>query len=90
MKNAVEITIDSAGRLVVPKAIREEAGVRPGLPLRITLREGRIEIEPAPRKIRIVEKDGLHVAVPREKSTALTAETVRKTLHRIRNRRTRD
>ena len=90
MKNTTEITIDSAGRLIVPKAIREEAGVLPGVPLRITLHEGRIEIEPAPRKIRIIEKGGLHVAIPQEESTTLTEDTVHKTLHQIRNRRAKD
>jgi AbrB family looped-hinge helix DNA binding protein len=39
--------MDKAGRLVLPKAIREEAGIEPGIPLRIAVRDGRVEIEPA-------------------------------------------
>ena len=41
--------MDAAGRLVVPKAIREAAGLVAGMPLAITVSEGRIEIAPAPR-----------------------------------------
>jgi DNA-binding transcriptional regulator/RsmH inhibitor MraZ len=33
MTSAVELAIDGSGRLVLPKAIREEAGIEPGVPL---------------------------------------------------------
>ena len=33
MKDAIQIAIDSAGRLVLPKAVREEAGILPGMSL---------------------------------------------------------
>jgi AbrB family looped-hinge helix DNA binding protein len=44
-------TIDSAGRLVVPKEVRQQAQLEPGMPLEIRYREGCIEIEPAPLEV---------------------------------------
>lgn len=39
-------TIDSAGRVVIPKALRDEAGLCPGTEIEIQLRNGHLEIEP--------------------------------------------
>ncbi len=39
--------IDSAGRVVIPKALRDQAGLSPGTEIEVQLRNGRIEIEPA-------------------------------------------
>jgi AbrB family looped-hinge helix DNA binding protein len=49
-------TIDKAGRVVIPAAVRERAGLTPGTPLEITVDEFGVRIErlaPAPRLIRI-------------------------------------
>jgi AbrB family looped-hinge helix DNA binding protein len=40
-------TIDSAGRIVIPKSLREQAGLLPGVELRIELDGSGIHIEPA-------------------------------------------
>lgn len=58
----METTIDAAGRVVIPKSIREEAGLKPGSPLKIEYREGRIEIERKSPKVRLVKKGSLLVA----------------------------
>lgn len=47
---AMKTTIDAAGRLAIPKAIREQAGLRPGIELDVRLSDGVVEIEPAPRR----------------------------------------
>jgi AbrB family looped-hinge helix DNA binding protein len=86
MKDAIQTTIDSAGRLVLPKAVREEAGILPGMSLRVSVREGRIEIEPVPRQVQIVQKGLLRVAVPVEEGPALSLETVEQVRREVRER----
>jgi len=83
----MKTTIDPAGRLVIPKEIRREAGLKAGMPLDIRLREGRIEIEPAPLHVRLVRKGKLLVAVPETKVATLTAETVEQTRRMLRRGR---
>lgn len=77
----MEATIDAAGRVVIPKSIREAAGLKPGSPLKIEYREGRIEIERKSPKVRLVKKGGLLVAsVPGARKVSLeeTNEWIRK------------
>jgi AbrB family looped-hinge helix DNA binding protein len=85
----MKTTIDQAGRLVIPKEIRREAGLKPGMPLDIRLREGRIEIEAAPLSVRLVRKGRLLVAVAGAKVPALTSEAVERTREDLRRSRTR-
>lgn len=78
-------TIDSAGRLVIPLQVRQSAGLRPGMPLEVRCRDGRVEIEPAPLDVRLVRRGRFVVAVPAEEIQPLTAEMVeetRESLHR--------
>ncbi len=46
-------TIDRAGRLVIPKEIRDRAGLTPGMPLNIRVHNGVIEIEPEGLPVRL-------------------------------------
>jgi AbrB family looped-hinge helix DNA binding protein len=55
-------TIDAAGRIVIPKQIREAAGLVPGEQLAVRVRDGRVEIEPAPRAVKIVKRGAVRVA----------------------------
>lgn len=80
------VTIDGAGRLVIPKSIREQAGFAPNLPLEISVRDGKVEIEPAPRAVEIVKKGRVHVAVPVHDSDRLDPSTVEATRQRLRER----
>ena len=80
-------TMDSAGRLVIPKDIRTEAGIRPGMPLDVRVRDGRIEIEPAPLSVRFQKRGRFLVAVPKEQVPPLTSETVEKTRNKLRRER---
>lgn len=81
-----EITIDVAGRLVVPKSLRDRAGIRPGMKLEIRWREGRIEIEPAPREVRLKRRGKMLVAEPVEPSDRLSTEDVERTVDELRSR----
>ena len=49
-------TIDKAGRVVIPAAIRDRAGLRPGTALEVTVDETGVRIErvaPGPKLVRI-------------------------------------
>jgi len=80
-------TMDNAGRLVVPKPIREEAGLLPGEPLEVSVHDGRVEIAPAPREVRIEERGGFRIAEPVGSHETLHEKTVRKTRDRLRGDR---
>ena len=84
MKNAIQTTIDSAGRLALPETVRDQAGIQPGMTLEISVQDGRIEIEPVPCDVRIVQRGPLYVAVPVEGGPALTEETVERVRREIR------
>jgi AbrB family looped-hinge helix DNA binding protein len=84
MNDAITITIDRAGRLVIPKEIREAAGIEPGMPLVVTCRDGRIEIEPRRRPVRIVQKGRLQVAISADTDDPLTREVVSATQQKVR------
>jgi AbrB family looped-hinge helix DNA binding protein len=77
-------TIDRAGRLVIPKALRQRLGLKGGETLAIRERDGRIEIEPAATPMRLVERGGTSVAVADGDLPPLTDELVRETLESTR------
>lgn len=77
-------SVDAAGRIVIPKELRERLGIRRGRALDIRERDGRIEIEPAPTAMTLVRRAGGAVAVPAEKIPPLTDDLVRDTLERTR------
>jgi AbrB family looped-hinge helix DNA binding protein len=84
MNHPITIAIDAAGRVVIPKEIRQEAGIEPGMPLQISCREGRIEIEPRRRPIRIEKRGRLQVAVSVEEGEPLSRAVVREAQRRAR------
>lgn len=80
----METTIDRAGRIVVPKELRDALGLQPGQTLEIRAGDGRIEIEVARTPMRLERRGKGVVAVTDVKMPALTAEDVRATLERLR------
>lgn len=80
-------TIDAAGRLVIPREIRREAGLRPGAPLEVRWRDGHIEIEPQLQPVKLVRKGRLLVAVPENEVEPLRTEAVQRTRRRLRDER---
>jgi AbrB family looped-hinge helix DNA binding protein len=81
----MKTTIDRAGRIVIPKPMRDELGLHGGEELEISARDGRIEIEPSARGMTLVERDGFLAAeVEGDDIPVLTAEDVREVLERLR------
>lgn len=62
----MKATIDRAGRIVVPKAIRETTGLTPGTALEIRVVGDHIEIEPVPVPMKLERRGKLLVAVPQK------------------------
>ena len=83
------VTMDRQGRVVLPKSVRDEAGIVPGTPLAIVVRDGRIEISAIYPEVRLVERDGWTVAERVTPGPALTSEHVRKSLSDLREVRVR-
>lgn len=81
---SMKATIDAAGRIVVPKALRLALGLKPGQPLELRAGDGRLEIEIAPTPMHLKKRGKGMVAVPDTELPPLTAELVRETLERVR------
>lgn len=77
-------TIDAAGRIIVPKAMRDTLGLKPGQPLELRVGDGRLEIEIASTPMQLKKRGKGMVAVPDEELPPLTADQVRETLDRVR------
>ena len=77
-------TIDAAGRIVVPKAIREELALYGGQEVELTAVDGHIEIEVPLTPMHLELQGGHLVAVPDRPLPPLTDELVRETLEKIR------
>jgi AbrB family looped-hinge helix DNA binding protein len=76
----VRTTIDAAGRLVVPKPLREELGFAPGTELELTAVNGHLEVA-VPSRVRV--EQGPHgVRFAAESSEGLSAEQVRSLMER--------
>jgi AbrB family looped-hinge helix DNA binding protein len=68
-------TIDSAGRLVVPKQLREQLGFEPGAELDLNAVNGRLEVA-VPSRVRV--EDGPHgVRFTAEGGEQLNAQQIR-------------
>lgn len=82
--SAMRTAIDQAGRIVVPKALRDAMGLTAGQEVDIELVDGRLEIEPATTEVTLKKRGKGVVAVPDGPMDVLTADQVRRTLERTR------
>ena len=78
------VSMDKAGRIVLPKAVREELQLTPGNALDLEVAEDRIVLRPARSKPRMYKKQGiwvLHTGAP------MPADVVENTIKKIRKER---
>jgi AbrB family looped-hinge helix DNA binding protein len=80
----MKATIDHAGRLVIPKDIRRESGIKPGMPLKVRWEKGAIAITPAPLEVKLQRKGRLLVAAPAKNASRLSRDTVERTRKSLR------
>lgn len=73
----MRITIDGAGRIVVPKPLRAELGLTAGTVLEVRVADGRLELEPAPAELRLERRGAGLVAMTDEPLPPVDVEDVR-------------
>lgn len=73
-------TIDAAGRIVVPKSLREAMQLRAGQAIDIVYTDGRLEIEVAPASVTITEDDDFPVVTYDDDVPLMDERLVRATL----------
>lgn len=82
----MKTTIDSAGRLVIPKALRQAVGIGPGAVVEISESNGALVIAPTCAPLRLVDTPDGTVAVPTQGDLpVLTALQVRPALEAVRS-----
>ncbi len=82
----MKTTVDSAGRIVIPRDIRHATGIGPGTVVEVEVREGGVSIEPASAAVKIVKRGRLRIAVT-EGGGTLSEDQVRSVRDELRRRR---
>ena len=85
MKN--KITIDSAGRIVIPKAVRNSLQLMPGDALELDTTADGITLRPARDTVALVKEEGVWVY---RTGVKLTQEAVADLIEQVRNDRMKD
>ena len=80
------LTIDKAGRIVLPKAVRDALQISPGDSLELESSDDHILLRPATGKGRMYKKQGMWVF---DSGVPVSAETVNRTISRVRAERDR-
>jgi AbrB family looped-hinge helix DNA binding protein len=83
----MKTTIDAAGRVVIPKALRDRAGLQAGMEIEVNLRDGLIEIAPPPPQGRLVREGGFLVWEPAEGTPTVGTEEINEAIRQLREDR---
>jgi AbrB family looped-hinge helix DNA binding protein len=81
----MHVSIDSAGRVVVPKQLRDELGFSPDTPLEIDVVDGHLELSAPHEPAKLIT--GPHGPSIAATGTPITDEDVRRTLEAVREHR---
>jgi bifunctional DNA-binding transcriptional regulator/antitoxin component of YhaV-PrlF toxin-antitoxin module len=80
----MRVTMDSVGRLVVPKALRAELGITGPAELEVSARDGVIELAVADVPAHVEQRGSRPVIVADAAVKPLTVEDVRAAIDRVR------
>jgi AbrB family looped-hinge helix DNA binding protein len=87
MSIAEQTTIDKAGRVLIPKRVRELAALTPGTRVEARYEDGRILLEAVPVPVKLERRGRFVVAVPEQGTPPLTRGAVEATRRRVRRDR---
>ena len=74
---------DRAGRVVIPKGVRDKAGLKPGTFVRVEYKDGKVEIEPVGKRVKWVRKGSFIVGRAPHGTPKMTNEQVRKLIEEV-------
>lgn len=80
----MRVAIDAAGRMVLPKQLREELGISGPAKVEVVSADGHLELSIPDTPAYVEMREGLAVIVPDAPVPAMTAEDVRKALEAVR------
>jgi AbrB family looped-hinge helix DNA binding protein len=80
----MQVAIDRAGRVVIPKPLRDQLGFSPDRPLQAEVVDGRLELSVPHEPLELV--DGPHGPLLAPTGTPIGDEDVRRTLEAVRER----
>jgi len=82
----MKTTIDAAGRVVIPKSVREAAGLEAGTEVNVDFHDGKVQIEAACQPVKLVKKGSSFVLRAPKGTPPLTVAKVNEILERVRSR----
>jgi len=77
------VTIDKAGRLVLPKKMRDALHLQPGSSLEVEQRDDEVVLRPPQPEAELIYKGGIPVL--RSRGSVITSEMVEKVLREVRD-----
>lgn len=83
----MKTTIDRGGRVVIPKVLRERAGLTPGMEVDVQFNDGNIEIHPPAPQGSLVRKHGLLVWDPGPNAPKVSGEEIQRAIEDVRRER---
>lgn len=80
----MRVSIDAAGRLVLPRSLRAELGINGPTEVEVIAADGHLELSVPDAPARVEMRDGLAVIVPDTPMAPMSAADARKAIERVR------
>ncbi len=80
----MRVGIDAVGRMVIPKLLREEVGIKGATQLELAVVDGRLEITMPDVCAHVEDRDGVAVIVSEEPIRPMTVDDTREAIDRVR------
>ena len=80
----LKVSIDAAGRMVVPKSLRAELGITGPTEVEVISGDGHLELSIPDTPAHVEMQDGLAIIVPEHATPQMTADDVRKAIEDVR------